>query len=118
MYYVKFEDKQTGRKMVAITDKRSNLKKLITGKKPDYHEISEIEKADMLFLDIEKEAIMPNDVVWFFDKPTIAVCVKCNRFAIYDENKGLICPKCGSNEHLAYFEWKEGEDINKLEEAI
>jgi len=45
--------------------------------------------------------------IYYFDKPVIGVCAKCDEFAIYIEGKGLICPECGSRD-ISIFEW-DGE---------
>lgn len=44
-------------------------------------------------------------IVWFFDRPTIGYCPKCEKVAIYKD--GLKCPKCKTTE-LSIFEW-DGE---------
>ncbi len=46
---------------------------------------------------------MATEHIWYFDKPTIAICKKCDEFAIYLEGEGLVCPKC-KNKNLLVFE--------------
>lgn len=41
-------------------------------------------------------------IVWFFDQPTIGYCPDCKEIAIY--HGGLVCPKCGKR-NLAIFHW-------------
>lgn len=45
--------------------------------------------------------------VWYFDKPTIGYCPKCNEIATYSSARGLHCPKC-KTKNISYFEW-DGE---------
>ena len=56
---------------------------------------------------------MGSQIVWFFDKPTIGYCPRCEVVAIYRD--GLVCPKCGTHE-VSLFEW-DG-DSKHPEEAI
>jgi hypothetical protein len=41
-------------------------------------------------------------IVYFFDKPTIGYCRKCDEIAIYRE--GLECPTCRTSQ-LSIFTW-------------
>lgn len=46
--------------------------------------------------------------IYYFDRPTIAICLECDEFAIYGDN-GLECPKCGRKaDELSIFVW-DGE---------
>ena len=47
-------------------------------------------------------------MVYYFEKPTIGYCSKCDKIATYNEQVGLYCPKCKS-ENVSIFEW-DGED--------
>ena len=40
--------------------------------------------------------------IYYFEKPTIGICEKCDCFAIYLEGEGLICPKCKTKELLIF----------------
>jgi len=44
-------------------------------------------------------------IVWFFEKPTIGYCPKCDEIAEYHTGR-LKCPECGTQE-LSLFEWDE-----------
>jgi len=46
-------------------------------------------------------------MVYFFEKPTIGYCKKCEKIATWNDVKGLHCPKCKSKD-LSIFEW-DGE---------
>ncbi|MCK4697472.1 MAG: hypothetical protein KAT53_04095 [Dehalococcoidia bacterium] len=43
-------------------------------------------------------------IVWFFDEPTIGFCPECERTAIYIEGEGFVCPICRTRE-LSLFLW-------------
>lgn len=62
-------------------------------------------------LDVLEEEAKPEEGalehIYYWEKPVIGVCPKCNKFAIYIEGKGLICPECESRD-ISIFEW-DGE---------
>ena len=58
---------------------------------------------------------MATEHIYYFDKPVIGVCAKCDEFAIYIEGKGLICPECGSRD-ISIFEW-DGESAYQSKEG-
>ena len=45
-------------------------------------------------------------MVWFFDKPTIGYCPKCDKIATWSRGEGLHCPKCKTTD-VSIFEWDE-----------
>lgn len=53
-------------------------------------------------------------IVWFFEKPTIGYCPKCETTAIYMMGEGPVCPKCGTTK-LSIFEW-DGESRHPEDE--
>lgn len=38
------------------------------------------------------EGNQPDAAVYFFEKPTIAFCPECNRWALWTSGRGLYCP--------------------------
>ena len=45
--------------------------------------------------------------IFYYEKgPMIAICLKCNEFAIFSSTKRLHCPKCGNDGGLlSKFVW-------------
>lgn len=48
--------------------------------------------------------------IYFFEKPTIAVCKKCRHFCHYHAN-GMKCSNCGSRDFYTFTseDYEEGE---------
>jgi hypothetical protein len=45
--------------------------------------------------------------VWYFDKPTIGYCRKCDTTeTIYDTGVGMRCSQCKTDD-LSYFSWND-----------
>jgi hypothetical protein len=42
--------------------------------------------------------------VWYFDNPTIGYCPKCDCIALWDNVRGLHCPRCKAKK-LSLFIW-------------
>ena len=56
---------------------------------------------------MSRKAFTNNNIdVHYFEQPTIGYCPECGKAAVWDNVRGLYCPKCKAGKsQLAIFVW-------------